>query len=339
MEELSKTVFDKKINMISTFDYTKSVTWLSMVLLEERLAKLYYKLENHHHHHQLEADVLSASLQAFGSVVSNCLNQLLLNSKPGSEILSFSWIQQCFELLPLINGAFAKLVVDIEYPMSSWDVASLDEYLNYGLHLLELLNSVSSSLSHLAHARLSFAHALNLLENSPSLAIKHLKAIRPQSSSKDFKGQENMEDGDDKFSSCKERVVNQALMEIKNVGFWVCGVALASLSGDAKPYLEIKRVIDRFNSALLIDVDSCISDVIVEKDELLKDIKDLNNAAASLASAIVSGKSSDAAKDLERRLGVFEKQLEALEKQVDNLFSEVLAGRNELLLVVRQRKQ
>ncbi|XWS45758.1 hypothetical protein CRYUN_Cryun14cG0006900 [Craigia yunnanensis] len=295
-------------------------------------------MENHHHHHHSEADVLSVSLQAFRSDISNCLNQLL-NSKPGSEILSLSWIQQCFELLPLINRAFAELVVDIDYPMSSWEDASVDEYLNYGLHLLELLNSISSSLSHLAHARLSFAHALSLLENSPSLAIKHLKAIQPQSSSKDYKKQENKEDGEEKFSSCKEKVVSQALMEIKNIGFWVCGVVLASLSGEAKPYLEIKQLIARFNSALLIDLDSCISDVIVEKGEVLEEVKDLNNAAASLASVIASGKSIDAAKDLERRLGVFEKQLEALEKQVDNLFSEVLAGRNELLLLVRQRKQ
>ncbi|XP_022759442.1 UPF0496 protein 4-like [Durio zibethinus] len=311
-----------------------------MVLLIEKLSKLYSKPEKHHHyyHHQSEADVLSAALQAFRSDVSNCLNQLLLNSISGSEILSFLWIQRCFELLPLINRAFAKLVVDIDYPMSSWEVASLDEYLNYDLHLLELLNSVSSSLSHLAHARLSFAHALGLLDNSPSLAIKHLKAIQPQSTSKDFKRQKNKGDGDE-FSSCKERVVNQALMEVKNIGFWVCGVVLAALSGEAKPYLEIKQLIARFNSALLIGVDSYISEVIVEKGEVLKEVKELNNAAASLASAIVSGKNSDAAKDLERRLGVFENQLEALEKQVDNLFSKVLAGRNELLLGVRQRKQ
>ncbi|EOX96597.1 Uncharacterized protein TCM_005819 [Theobroma cacao] len=312
-----------------------------MVLLVDTLSKLYSKLENHHHHRQQsEADVLSASLQAFRSDVSNCLNQLLLNSKPGSEILSFSWIQQCFELLPLINRAFAKLVVDIDYPMSSWEVASVDEYLNYGLHLLELLNSVSSSLSHLAHARLSFAHALTLVENSPSLAIKHLKAIQPQSSSKDYKWQENKGDGDEKFSSCKEKVVNLALMEIKAISFWVSGVVLATLSGEAKPYLEIKQLIARFNSALLNGVDSIISEVIVEKGEVLREVKDVNNAAASLASAMASGESSsDAARELERRLGVFEKQLEALEKEVDNLFSKVLAGRNELLHGVCQRKQ
>lgn len=79
----------------------------------------------------------------------------------------------------------------------------------------------------------------------------------------------------------------------------------------------------------------------MEKGEVLKEVKELNNAAASLESAIVSGKSTtdDAAKDLERRLGVFEKQLEALEKQVDNLFTDTLAGRNELLAHLRQHKQ
>ncbi|XVE76768.1 hypothetical protein DITRI_Ditri13aG0007300 [Diplodiscus trichospermus] len=314
-----------------------------MLLLVERICKLYSKLENHHHHHhhQSEADVLSVALQAFRSDVSNCLNQLL-NSRPRLEILSLPWIQQCFELLPLINKAFAKLVVDISYPMSCWEVASVDEYLNFSFPLLELLNSVSSSLSHLQHARLSFAHALNLLGNSdssPSLAIKHLKAIQPQSSSKDYGKQEIKEDDDEKFSSCKERVVHQALMEIKKISFWVCGVVLASLSGEAKPYLEIKQSIAWLNNALLIDVDSCISDVIVEKGEVLKEVKEVNDAAASLASAIVSGGSSDAAKDLERNLGVFEQQLEALEKQVDDLFSTVLASRNELLVHVRQHQQ
>ncbi|OMP00819.1 hypothetical protein COLO4_12331 [Corchorus olitorius] len=309
-----------------------------MVLLVERLSKLYSKLENHHHHHQSEADVLSASLQAFRSDVSNCLNQLLLLN---SEILSFPWIQQCFELLPAINRAFAKLVVEIDYPISSWEVASVDEYLNYGLHLLELLNSVSSSVSHLAHARLSFAHALSLLENSPCLAIKHLKPIHPQisSSSKDYKenSKENKLSASNKGN--KGRVVNEALQEIKHIGFWVCGVVLATLSGEAKPYLEMKKQLIPNSSSLLIGVDSYIYNVIVGKAEGLKEVKELNNAAASLASAIVSGKCSDAAKELEKRLGVFQKHLEALGKEVDKLFSKVLGARNQLLHGVPHHKQ
>ncbi|PPR96738.1 hypothetical protein GOBAR_AA23933 [Gossypium barbadense] len=242
---------------------------------------------------------------------------IALNLKPGSEISSFLWIQQCYELLSLINTAFAKLVVDIGYPVNRWEVISLHQYLNYSFHLLELLNSVSSSLSHLTHARLSFALALTLLQNSPSLAIKHLKAVQPQGSSKDYRGQQDREDGDkyNNFSSCpwKEKL--------------------------AKPYLEIKQLIATSNSASLNLVDSCIYDVIVEKGEILREVMELNNAAASLASAMVSGKSSDAAKDLETRLGVLGKQQEALEKQVHYLFSKVFAARKELLLSVRQCKK
>ncbi|MBA0688696.1 hypothetical protein Goari_006465, partial [Gossypium aridum] len=219
-----------------------------------------------------------------------------------------------YELLSLINTAFAKLVVDIDYPVNRWEVTSLHQYLNYSFHLLELLKSVSSSLSHLTHARLSFALALILLQNSPSLAIKHLKAIQPQGSSKDYRGQQDREDGD-KYSNFSSFPWKEKL---------------------AKPYLEIKQLIATSNSASLNLVDSCISDVIVEKGEILREVKELNNAAASLASAVVSGKSSHAAKDLETRLGVFGKQQEALEKQVHYLFSKVFAAQKKLLLSVRQ---
>ena len=158
-----------------------------MVLLIEKISKLYSKLENHHHHHHHKSEALSASLQAFQSDVSNILNQLSLNSKPGSEILSLPWILQCFGLLPSIHRAFAKLVVDIDYPISKWEAASVEEYLNYSLSLMELFNSMSSSVAYLGHARLSLAHALSLVENSPTLAIERLKAIQPRSFNKDFK--------------------------------------------------------------------------------------------------------------------------------------------------------
>ncbi|MBA0655974.1 hypothetical protein Goklo_008385 [Gossypium klotzschianum] len=241
-----------------------------MLILVEKLTKLYSKLENHRQ--QSEADVLSAALRAFRYDVSNCLEFK-------------TWIRN---LVLLMDSTI--------------------------FHLLELLKSVSSSLSHLTHARLSFALALTLLQNSPSLAIKHLKAIQPQGSSKDYRGQQDREDGD-KYSNFNSFPWKEKL---------------------AKPYLEIKQLIATSNSASLNLVDSCISDVMVEKGEILREVKELNNAAASLASAIVSGKSSDAAKDLETRLGVFGKQQEALEKQVHYLFSKVFAARKELLLSVRQ---
>ena len=101
-----------------------------VLLVIERLChslKLSSKLENHHHHHQPSDDALSASLQAFQSDISNSLNQLSSNLKPESEFLSLLWIHQCLELLPNINQAFAKLVMDINYPIRNWDGPSIEE--------------------------------------------------------------------------------------------------------------------------------------------------------------------------------------------------------------------
>ncbi|GLT39687.1 hypothetical protein SLA2020_138650 [Shorea laevis] len=313
-----------------------------MVLLEERIAKICFKLENHHHHHHHRShghhhhdkppEVLSTSLQAFRSDVLSCLNQLLLNSKPGSEILSLEWIQHCFELFPCINRAFAKLVVDVDYPMNKWEAALVDEYLNYSLNLLEFLNCISSSLSHLGQARLSLSYALSLLENSPSMAVKHLKVIQVKSLNKDLlKERTNRGDGEEQFCSEEEKVIHQALEEIESIGFWVSGVVLASLSGDAKPYLEIKKYAAKSGIPSLIDLDLCFSRVMVEQNGELKEVRELNRAAASLESAIVERKSNDAAEELEKKVNVFEKLIDNLGKEVDDLFSRILASRNGLL--------
>lgn len=308
-----------------------------MVILVERLSKFYSKLENHHHQQQSEA--LMASLQAFRSDVSNCINQLCLNSKPGSEILSLSWIQQCFQLLPMINKAFAKLVVDIDYHMSKWKAKSIEEYLKYSFDLLDLLNFISSSLSHLGQTRLLLSHALSLVESSPSSAIEHLKAIKFKSSSQDFKVQENKEDEKETYCSDQEWVICQALRELKSVGFWVCYIALAGLCGDAKAYLEMRKSFGMVSNSPLIDLDSSICGVIVEKRAVLKDVEELNDAAACLAAAIAIEKCDNEAEELKRRLKVFENLLDGLRNEVDHLFSKVLAGRNELLDGIRHRKQ
>ncbi|KAJ4711532.1 Protein BPS1 chloroplastic [Melia azedarach] len=298
-----------------------------MVLLVERLSKFCSKLENRlHPHHEPEA--LQASLQAFKSDVSICLNQLTPNSKPGSEFPSFSWIQRCFGILPVINKAFAKLVVDIDFPISKWEAASAEEYLNYSLSLLELLNSISSSISHLGQARLALSHALGLVENSRSLAIERLNAIKIKKSAvKDFREPENRGDGIETSFSDREKVVHQALRELKSIGIWVCGVLLAGLSGDAKPYLE-KRKPGEFANSALSSLDSSICEIIKEKGGVLKEVRELNDSVGCLA---VAGESSEGTEKLRRRLEVFEKMLDSLGKEVDHLFSKLLAGRNELL--------
>ncbi|KAB1224959.1 Protein BPS1, chloroplastic [Morella rubra] len=312
-----------------------------MVLLIERISKLYSKLENHHHHHRhddLQSEAFSASLQAFESDVSNFLNQLLLNSKPGSEGLSLPWVQQCLGLLPAINKAFAKLVVEIDYPISIWEVASVEEYLNYSLSLLDLFNSISSSLAYLGQARLSLAHALSLVENSPSLAIERLKEIEPRKLTEDFRKGETNEDGQERNCLGKQRVVHQALIVMKSIGFWVCGIVLSGLCNDAKPYLEMRTPVGGFVSPSIGELDSRIYEIVMEKETILREVKELNDALACLVAALVDGKDSKATEELQGKLEVSEKLLDGLQKEVDHLFSDILAGRNKLLDCLRHRK-
>lgn len=310
-----------------------------MVLLVERLSKLYCKLEGHLHHSH-ESEALQASFQAFQSNLSVCLNQLSFTTKPGSEFFSFPWIQQCFELLPSINKAFAKLVVDIDYPMSKWEADSVEEYLNYSLCLLELLNSITSTISHLGQARLALSHALGLVEKSRALAIKRLSAIQVKSSSprKELKEPEDKEGDEAKAFANKERVIHQALIEIKSIGFWACGVILAGLSGDAEHFLKMRKS-QGFSNSALSKLDSSICEVIKGKGGVLKEVKELNDSAACLAAAADTSKSRGVTEELQRRLDVFEKLLDSLGKEVDHLFSKLLAGRNELLDGIRHHNK
>jgi len=120
---------------------------------------------------------------------------------------------------------FVKLLVDIDYPMSKWNVDSIEVYLKYTMSLLEVLNSISSSLYHLGHARVSLAHGLNLVEKkkSLSLAIKHLKGIQLAGCfSTNFGKYFQTHDDKAKIVSGKELIVREGVREMKSIEFWVC---------------------------------------------------------------------------------------------------------------------
>ena len=312
-----------------------------MVLLVERIGKsfrFHSKLDHHHHHHHHhESEALLGSLKAFHSDVSTCLNQLLLNSSPGSDAFSLSWFLGIFEVFPALTTAFTKLVVRVDYPMSNWDVDFMEEYLNYSLSLLELLNSITASVSHLGHARFSLSHALSLVESSSSSAMEHLKAIQPLGGGKVCKEDNKRNVGEKAFSG-KEEVSRQALMEMKRIGFWVCGIVLSGLRGDAQPYLEMRNLTDSSANSSLKGLDSGVHEVITERRSLTKEVKEVNDAVACLLNAMVVGKGNDEAEELKRRLEELEKVLDSLQKGVDHLFSKVLAGRNELIDILRRRK-
>ncbi|XP_068344275.1 protein BPS1, chloroplastic-like [Pyrus communis] len=317
-----------------------------MVFLLQKFNQICSKLENHHHHnHHPSQPALSASMEAFQTHVSNSLKKLLplsSSKSAGSEIPSFPWIQQCYELVPIIQSAFAKLVVEVDFPMSRWEAASVDRYLKYSLSLLELCNSVSSSLSNLGKARVSLAHGLSLVENSsPSSALEHLKAIQfqPKGLSKGIRFQESEEVGKGSCLTSKETVIHQALDIMQGMVFWVGGILMSGLAGNPKPYLEVRNSSRRIVDPLLSGLNSR-PDEVMERNGGLKEVKELNDAVAGLAAAIRTGKNSGAeAEELRRRLEVFEKFVDGLGKEVDSVFDKALAGRNQLLNGLQQQKK
>ncbi|KAF5752646.1 hypothetical protein HS088_TW01G00561 [Tripterygium wilfordii] len=310
-----------------------------MVLLVERLTKLYSKLDNHHHHHHHhQQEALDASLEGFRSDVSSFLERLSLNPKPGSEILSLAWFQQCLELIHSINRAFAKLVVEIDYPVTKWETKSAEEYFNYSFNLLNLMNSISSCLSHLGQSRLSLSHGLSIVEDSPSTTLKHLKPIKLKRLIKDSEVKYDKESTEGSSSSGKEGIIQQGLKEMESIGYWVCGIVLAGLSGDSDQYLTRKK--SREDRQFYANrMDASVSE-FMEKGRLLNEVKELNDAADRLVSAITTeGECRNAVEELQKRLEEFEKLLDGLGKEVDCLFNEVLAGRNQMLNGIRRQQR
>ncbi|KAA8515623.1 hypothetical protein F0562_018766 [Nyssa sinensis] len=264
-------------------------------------------------------------------MILSCLNQHAFNLYILEFELKYS------ELLPMINRAFAKLVMEIDHPMSKWEIATIEEYFNYSLNLLELLNSISSSLSHLCQARLSLSHALSILETSSSLAIERLKPIHRENFRNHFK--EGKKETEERSCSGNESVIQQAVIVMRSIGFWVCGIVLSGLCSDVEPYMEMSKSAGEFVNSLL---SSIVCEEIVVKNGVLKEVEEINGAVAHLVAAAgaATGESgSNAAKELERRLEEIEKLLEVVGKDTNHLFSEVLAGRNELLDCLRQQKQ
>ncbi|XP_058729499.1 UPF0496 protein 4-like [Vicia villosa] len=314
-----------------------------VALLGQKFAKLYNKLENHHHHHHHEAaDELSASLKAFRSQVSNLIEELGSNSKPGSEILSLFWIKKCLGILPLINKAFEKLTLEIDYPMSKWEVDSIEEYLSYSLCLLELFNSISSSLSHLEKAKLSLIHALKVFENenSPSFTTSHhhphLKAIQPSYLNTNFGEKLCEKNGKVKFFNVKKLVVNEGVKELKSVGFWVCGILLSGLCSDVKPYIEVKKLVGGFDGSSIFRLDSIISEEFSEKIFVLKEVKEVNDAVDCVLEAS-DEVNHDAVKELETKLNKLVDVSDDVKAEVDDLFSKVMALRTDLIDQLRKQ--
>ncbi|KAM3323489.1 hypothetical protein P3S67_004640 [Capsicum chacoense] len=304
-----------------------------MVLLVEKLShflKNPNRMENDHHNSEA---LLASSLQGFRSDVSKIMNKVLPIPEPGTEqefqFMSLAWIEKCVDVIPLTHRAFAKLVVEIDHPMNKWGKSQVEEYLDYSLNLLDLLNSVTSGVSHLSHARLCISHGLSLIgKNSYSLALEHLNEIQPYDLGKEFKVErkiitENQE------SSCsgKDLIIHQSLCILMSISLWIFGVLLSGICSTVKPYMELRKSAGLFNDSLIRGWDSILANEIAKSCGVSKEVKEINEVTRNLKAAVANGKVDEHVTELKRRLKGLEELLQTIGKKTNGLFSEVLAER------------
>ncbi|CAI9102937.1 OLC1v1001333C1 [Oldenlandia corymbosa var. corymbosa] len=321
-----------------------------MVILVQKLGrslKFHHRLDNHSHpanNHDSE-EALMASFQAFQSEVSKTLGQILAEAnKLGSSFLSLEWIQQCLEKLPMIERAFAKLAVDLDYPMIKWEQSASDAYLKYSLNVMELLNKISSSVSHLSQGRVGLAHGLGLvIANSPSLALKnHLQGIKPKDPGNGFKVEgvktvQPDEEAEAKVICQKESIIHEASGIMIGSALRLLGIMISGLCSDVKPYLEARNLAGKLQEPSLQSLEFLLDQEIKQKKNTVKEVKEVNDAAAELVAEIGRGKGDPAAEKLGRKLEVLEKILERIAQQTDRMFSEVLAARSKILDTIRHK--
>ncbi|KAG7036596.1 Protein BPS1, chloroplastic, partial [Cucurbita argyrosperma subsp. argyrosperma] len=301
-------------------------------------SSLFSKLEDHHHHRHHESEAaLSLAIQGFLSAISISLSDLGFDSnKSTSEIISFPWINRCFQLLRIQHRAFAKLIVEIDYPVRKHEASSGEGFFQYTLRLLELLNSISSCIADLSQARLRLSHALSLVESSPSSAIDRLKPIGTSSfKNSSIKG-EIGEISVEVKNSEKESVVNRALTIMKQIGSWVCGLVISGLSGEVEVFMEMRRSTGKLGVSALDRLDFTVHKAICESGARLKEVQEVNDAVELLAASMADRKRAE---DLQKKLAVLEKETDDFKKEVDSLFSDVLEERTKLLDSLRRTYQ
>ncbi|XP_076887930.1 protein BPS1, chloroplastic-like [Bidens hawaiensis] len=278
------------------------------------------------------SEVNSAYLHAFCSLVSENLNHALESLKLGSEVLSLAWIHQCFKMVPMINKAFAKLMVEIDYPVTSWADGSIDEYLDYTIKLLDLLNSINSCISHVNQARVLLTHALSLMERSPALGIKRMREIKKHDHSiMEFKGTGF---DLDKSQNEKECIFHEAMMVLKSTGFWVCGVVLSGLTSEVEPIMAITGNMVFVDSSLRA-LDSVFRKKLMMEGGFVKEVEGVNESVGLIISSGIGD--SDGGMELKRRLEVVRNGLIGLKEEEEGVFGSVMAARNEVLMTLRRK--
>ncbi|KAL7158042.1 hypothetical protein ABFS83_02G116500 [Erythranthe nasuta] len=288
-----------------------------MVFLVQKLARPFKfpsRLENRH---RSSGDPLCN----FRSKISGFITQTWSKPEPGGpeKFLSRTGFDKCFELIQITNRAFAKLVVEIDIPMSRWSGKLTERYLSHTLISLDILNAVSSSVSHLNQARISVSHAV-------SSSANHLKKIAGENQCKNFKPESPSSSSSIRFqerpgSDKQESAVFQALVLSEKIGFMALGFVLSGLcGGDAKPYVEIRKLARGFDDSLIKDLDLRFCQEIQGNTIVMEEVRQVNRAIEEFS-----------VEELKIRLNELENLIESVEKQTNHLFSEILAARNKLL--------
>lgn len=262
----------------------------------------------------------SIALNSFHSYLSENLHRLLADKRYGS----LSWFIPCFKFLQGNNRAFAKLVKDLNYPVNKFKGNLAEDYLSYSLSILDALNSISSSISHLGISRLTLNHAISLIHSSPSSAIQHLKPIIPR----------KIEAGNCKkksigsFNCDKERVIYGAMSKMKEIDLVILRVLLCGLS-------EGTGDLGWLNSA---EMEGFNLGNFSEK-LLVKEVDEVNEAVKKIEAGLVEEKKNYkyefVAEELKKMLDELENLLEMVNKEVNCLFSEVLSRRSQLIDCLR----
>lgn len=233
----------------------------------------------------------------------------------------------------MLNNAFAKLMAEIDYPVSSWEIGSIEEYLDYTINLLELLNAISSSLSHLNRARVSLSHALSLMERSPAMAMERLREI---TGNYPVNGLKLSGSGDEERNrNGKERVFHEAMVVLKSSGVWICGVVLSGLRGGGGGGGRWPEVMEAMRSGVVVmPLDSVLRKKIAEERGLVKEVEGVNETVRMIISKGIGD--SDGGMELKRRLEVVGNGLKGLKEEEEGLFAEVMAARNEVIETLRR---
>lgn len=204
--------------------------------------------------------------------------------------------------------------------------------MDYTLNLLELLNSVTSGVSHLNHAKLCISHGLSQMEKgSYSSALEHLKEIQPHDLGKELKVECKITENEESSCSGKDLIIHQSLWILRSISLWVFGVMLSGICSDVKPYMELRISAGLFDDSLIKGWDYVLTKEIAENCGVSKEVKEINEVITSLKSAVPNGEVDEIAKEHRRRLEDLGELLQTIGKKTNDLFTDVLGERSKFL--------